>query len=168
MAEQNPPDEVTDENAPFEEARAQGQLPADELPRLGAVGDIVRKAVMAGVGAVFMTEEGIRKTVSELKLPKEALGYLSTQADRTRREASRIVRKELRRFLNSDAFKDQVSQFLSGMTLEIKAEIRLKPDQGGPKPEIDAQMNVKSSRPAKTRRSHDPRRYVGRSGVSCR
>jgi hypothetical protein len=150
VADQIPPEDVTDEHAPFEEPRSAGQLPADELPRLGAVGDLVRRAVMAGVGAVFLTEEGIRKTVSELKLPKEALGYLTNQADRTRREASRIVRKELRRFLNSEAFRDQVAHFLSGMTLEIKAEIRIKPQEGGPKPEVDATMNVKSASPSKS------------------
>jgi hypothetical protein len=107
------------------------------------LGDFVRRAVMAGVGAVFLTEEGIRKTVSELKLPKEALGYLSTQAERTRTEAGRVIRKEMRRFLNSDAFKQQIAHFLSGVTLEIKAEIRLKPDPAGPKPEVSAQVDVK-------------------------
>jgi hypothetical protein len=113
----------------------------------GGVGDLVRKAVMAGVGAVFLTEEGIRKTVSELKLPKEAFGYLASQADKTRQEASRIVRKELRRFLNSDAFKEQMMQALGGLTLEIKAEVRLKPDTRTPKPDVNARVRVKSTVP---------------------
>jgi hypothetical protein len=82
------------------------------------LGDFVRRAVMA-------------------------LGYLSTQAERTRTEAGRVIRKEMRRFLNSDAFKQQIAHFLSGVTLEIKAEIRLKPDPAGPKPEVSAQVDVK-------------------------
>jgi hypothetical protein len=113
--------------------------------QISGVGDLVRRAVMAGVGAVFLTEEGIRKTVSELKLPKEAFGYLATQADKTRQEASRVVRKELRRFLNSDAFKQQMIQALGGITLEIKAEVRLKPDPKSPKPDINAKVRVKAT-----------------------
>ncbi len=108
------------------------------------VADIVRRALMAGVGAVFLTEEGIRKTVSELKLPKEAFAYLASQAEKTRNEGSRMVRKELRRFLNSDAFKQQMAQALSGLTLEIKAEVRLKPS-ATPKPDIDTRVRVKAT-----------------------
>ena len=111
----------------------------------GGVGDLVRRAVMAGVGAVFMTEEGIRKTVSELKLPKEAFGYLASQADKTRTEGSRIVRKELRRFLNSEAFKEQLVSALGGVTLEIKAEVRLKPDSKMPKPDVNTKVRVKAT-----------------------
>jgi hypothetical protein len=143
MPDPKPPTNDTEPPIPDEE---------DPLPDVeeggkttGGVGEMVRRAVMAGVGAVFLTEEGIRKTVSELKLPKEALGYLAQQADRTRTEANRIVRKELRRFLNSEAFKQQIGQALSGLTLEIKAEVRLRPDVSGPKPDIQAKMRVKNS-----------------------
>ncbi len=99
--------------------------PEDQRP--GGVGDLVRRALLAGVGAVFMTEEQIRKGVQELKLPKEALGYVAGQAEKTRTEATRVLRKELRRFLNSTAFKDQLKELLTGITLEVKAEVRLKP-----------------------------------------
>lgn len=130
---------ITDEEGPMpepvvepEEARGQG------------VGDLVRRALLAGVGAVFMTEEGIRKSVAELKLPKEAFAYISTQAEKTRSEAGRVLRKEVRRFLNSDRFKQQLGDLLSGLTLEIKAEVRLKPDRkGGQTPEVDAEARIK-------------------------
>jgi hypothetical protein len=127
--------------------REEGPMPGgveDGNRHQGGVAELVRKAVMAGVGAVFLTEEGIRKSVSELKLPKEAFGYLANQADKTRQEASRIIRKELRRFLNSDAFKEQMMQALGGLTLEIKAEVRLKPDTRTPKPDVNARVRVKA------------------------
>lgn len=110
-------------------------------PRPAGVTDFVRRALQAGVGAVFMTEEQIRKSVQDLKLPKEALGYIAGQAEKTRSEASRVLRKELRRFLNSEAFRLQIAEMLSGVTLEIKAEVRLKP---GPTPSIEsARVRVK-------------------------
>jgi hypothetical protein len=145
MPDQKPPEPdkdlpITDEEEPLPDVEEGAKTPGP-----GGVAEMVRRALMAGVGAVFLTEEGIRKTVSELKLPKEALGYLAQQADKTRTEANRIVRKELRRFLNSDAFKQQIAQALSGLTLEIKAEVRLRPDAAGPKPDIQAKMRVKNS-----------------------
>lgn len=111
---------ISDEQTPMPEG--------GEEPRIPGLTEFVRRALTAGVGAVFMTEEGIRKTVADLKLPKEAFSYVAGQAERTRTEAGRILRKELRRFLNSEAFRDQLGQLVSGLTLEIKAEVRLKPD----------------------------------------
>jgi len=98
----------------------------DESSR-GGVADFVRRAVSSGVGALFTTEEQVRRAVGDLKLPKELLGSLAGQAERTRAEFSGVLRKELRRFLNSDAFKAQLLEMLSGVTLEVKAEVRLKP-----------------------------------------
>lgn len=135
---------ISDESSPMPDA-----LFGDE-PKNPGVAEMVRRALLAGVGAVFMTEEGIRKSVTELKLPKEAFGYLAGQAEKTRNEAGRILRKELRRFLNSDAFKEQVAQFVSGLTLEIKAEVRLRPDTQ--KPDGDFKVRVKSKPDESTKR----------------
>ena len=146
MPEQKPPDRIEREPIiPSEDDPMPSSGTEDNGRHPGGVGDLVRRAVMAGVGAVFLTEEGIRKTVSELKLPKEAFGYLASQAEKTRLEASRVVRKELRRFLNSEAFKQQMISALSGLTLEIKAEVRLKPGSTTPKPDINAKIRVKTS-----------------------
>jgi hypothetical protein len=47
----------------------------------GFVADAVRKAVLTGLGAVFLTEEGARKLAREWKLPKEIVGYVTAQAE---------------------------------------------------------------------------------------
>lgn len=139
-------DDNMDEDIPDE----QEPMPEDGDMQRGGVGELLRRAVLAGVGAVFLTEEGIRRSVTELKLPKEMFSYFAAQAERTRTDAGRVVRKELRRFLNSDAFKQQMAGLLSGLTLEIKAEVRLRPDaQGRPQPDVDASIGVKSKSPAR-------------------
>jgi len=103
--------------------------PDDEGVRLGGiVPDILRKAVVAGLGAVFMSEEGIRKLGSQLKLPKEALGFILSQADKTKVEVTRVIGEELRRFLNSELLRQELLQMLTGVTVEIKAEVKLRPD----------------------------------------
>ena len=61
------------------------ELPPEDDPKKlsGLVPDIVRRAVLTGVGALFMTEEGIRNLVGEMKLPKDALAFLVAQAARS-------------------------------------------------------------------------------------
>lgn len=127
------PAAITDEELP---------MPEDEGEPRGGVGEMVRRALLAGVGAVFMTEENIRKTMADLKVPKEAFSYLVGQADRTRTEATRILRNEVRRFLNSEAFRKELVRLLSGLTLEIKAEVRLRPE--GSREAFEGTLKVKA------------------------
>ncbi|TMA29979.1 MAG: hypothetical protein E6J78_00585 [Deltaproteobacteria bacterium] len=103
-------------------------LPPDELKKLsGLVPDIVRRAVLTGVGALFMTEEGLRNLVGEMKLPKDALGFLLAQADKTRSEVARVVTQEVRRFLESDRLRREIWKLLTSVSIEINATMNLKP-----------------------------------------
>ena len=108
-----------------------GELPhADEAARearLGFVPEFVRKVAVAGLGALFMTEEGIRNLAGQLKLPKEMLGYIVSQAEKTKDDLGRVVSEELRRFLQSEKLREELVRLVAGMTLEVKAELRLKP-----------------------------------------
>jgi hypothetical protein len=103
-------------------------LPPDEAKTLsGLVPDIVRRAVLTGVGALFMTEEGIRNLVGEMKLPKDALAFLLSQAEKTRTEVARVVTQETRRFLESDRLRREIWKLLTSVTLEVNATVQLKP-----------------------------------------
>jgi hypothetical protein len=127
-------------------------VPEPDDPELlrsgGFVPDIVRRAVLTGVGALFMTEEGIRKSVGDLKLPKDALSFLASQAERTRGEVARVVTQEVRRFLESETLRREVMKLLTGVTLEVNATLQLKP---GGKPGIKARIRRKGTG-ARTRR----------------
>jgi hypothetical protein len=103
-------------------------LPPEEMKKLsGIVPDIVRRAVLTGVGALFMTEEGIRNLVGDMKMPKDALAFLIGQADKTRSEVARVVTQEVRRFLESETLRREIWKLLNGITLEVNATIHLKP-----------------------------------------
>lgn len=93
----------------------------------GMLPDLVKRAVLTGVGALFMGEEGIRKIAGELKLPKDVLAFLVTQADRTRTEVARVVTAEVRRFLESETLRREVWKLLTSVTLEVNATVQLKP-----------------------------------------
>lgn len=95
----------------------------------GVIPDFVRKVAVAGLGAVFMTEEGIRNLAGQLKLPKEALTYVLGQAADTKDQIGRVLSEEIRRFLQSEKLRDEFLKALAGMTVEIKAEVKLIPDR---------------------------------------
>ncbi|ADO72132.1 hypothetical protein [Stigmatella aurantiaca] len=113
---------------------------AEREGRPGFVPEFVRKAAVAGLGAIFMTEEGIRSLAGQLKLPKEMLGHIVSQAEKTKDEIGRVLTEEIRRFLQSEKLREEFLKLISGMTLEVKAQIRLVPsdekplekEEGGP------------------------------------
>jgi hypothetical protein len=104
------------------------ELTPEDAKRLsGLVPDVVRRAVLTGVGALFMTEEGIRNAVGELKLPKDALAFLLSQAEKSRAEVARVVTQEVRRFLEGETLQRELWKLLTSVTLEVNASIQLKP-----------------------------------------
>ncbi len=102
---------------------------ADSDEKKGFVPDFVRRMAWAGIGAVFMSEEGIRRLAGQLKLPKEALGFLLGQAEKTKDEIGRVVSEEVRKLLQSDRLRDELLRMIAGMTIEVKAEVKLVPDR---------------------------------------
>src|SRR5216683_6927030 len=87
---------------------------ADEKEgKLSFVPELVKRVAVAGLGALFMTEEGIRSLAGQLKLPKEVLGFIVSQADRTKDELGRMLSDEVRRFLQSDRFREEFLKLLA-------------------------------------------------------
>lgn len=120
----------------------------DERSRPKPVSELVRKALVSGVGALFMTEEGIRSVVKELKLPKDALASALAQAEKTKADVVRIVGQEVNAFLRSAQVREEMLKVLSELRLEIRAEVSFKP-KGGAKeneeedPELDASIRLR-------------------------
>jgi hypothetical protein len=124
-------DEHPPETPPPEKQRERGRM--DFIP------DIVRRTFYAGLGAVFTTEEGIRKIASDLKLPKDVANYLIQQAAASKDELFRVVGKELRGFLESVNISGELQKLLTSLSFEIKTEIRFIPNEqaiGGVKPDV--------------------------------
>ena len=119
----------------------------------GPIVELMRKVAFAGLGALFMTEEGIRSLAGQLKLPKEALGFVLSQAERTKDEVGRVLSEEVRRFLRSDKLRAEFLQLLSGMKVEVTAHVRLVPDAEhkpgeAPRPRVEV-TGVKTKGPRK-------------------
>lgn len=130
--------------------------PAEDAAGGGAAGvrglfpDAVKKALLAGVGALFMTEEGARRLAREWRLPKEIVGFVGQQAAGAKDEILRVLSDEIRRFLESEVVRREFWKALSAMAVEVKAEIRLVPaEDGRPRPEVKAQVRPRRARPAR-------------------
>jgi hypothetical protein len=126
-------------------------LGAEPAGGRGLIPDSVKKAILAGVGALFMTEEGARRLAREWKLPKEVIGFIGQQAQSAKDEVLRVLSEEIRHFLQSDVMRRELGRVLEGMAIEVNAQIRLKrSDDGGARPEVSA--TVRTHRPAAARR----------------
>jgi hypothetical protein len=122
--------------------------PADDGGLRGSIADGVKKALLAGVGALFLTEEGARRIARDWKLPKDLAAYVGQQATSAKEELLRLFSDEFRRFLESDQVRREFWKALSENSIEIHAEIRLRPaGEGPPRPEVTA--SVKPKRPAR-------------------
>lgn len=116
-------------------------------PPLGFIGDVVRKAVLTGVGALFLTEEGARKLAREWKLPKDLATYLVSQAAGAKDEILRVVGSEMRRFFESEAFRREIERFLGSVAIQVNAEIQLKPASPRSKPGVKATVKPHFRKP---------------------
>ena len=125
---------------PRTSARDEARSARDKRGRLEQfIPDIVKRTFYAGLGAVFTTEEGIRKIASDLKLPKDVANYLIQQAASSKDELFRVVGKELRGFLETVNISGELQKLLTSLSFEIKTEIRFIPNDeavGGVKPDV--------------------------------
>jgi len=88
----------------------------------------VKRTLLTGASAVFMTEEGIRNALMEMKMPKNVIAAAVAQADKTKREVSIMIAKEVRHFLDRIKVEDIIQKALAGQKIEIKATIRFMGD----------------------------------------
>ncbi|WP_242361625.1 MULTISPECIES: hypothetical protein [Anaeromyxobacter] len=103
----------------------------------GLIPEAVKKAILAGVGAVFMTEEGARRLARDWKLPKDVIAFVGNQAHAAKDEILRAVSDEIRGFLQSEALRREFLNALADRTIEVKMEIRVRPDaEGAPRAEV--------------------------------
>jgi hypothetical protein len=95
------------------------------------IGDLARRALTSGIGAMFMSEEALRTSFGDMKLPKEAMGYLVAQADKTKRDIIDVVGRETGAFLSKLEFEKVIAKMLANTTFEIETRIRIIPKADG-------------------------------------
>jgi len=106
---------------------------------------ILRRSIISGLNTA-LSDDGIRGAVSEKNIPKEAVGFVLSQADNTRREILRIVSREVRTFLENVDFGGELAKILTTLSFEIRTEVRFIPNDEALKPNIRNRVKVKRIR----------------------
>ncbi len=114
--------------------------------------DLVKRALFLGAGMLFMTEEGVRKVLGEINLPREAVSYVIKQSDKSKKEFFAIFQRELNRFLSRVDVARLSKEVLDGISVEINAKVtlRTKVEDNSLSVSMD---QLKTSRPKKKPRS---------------
>jgi hypothetical protein len=88
--------------------------------------EMVKRALFLGAGMLFMTEEGVRKILGEVNLPREAVSYLIKQSDKSKKEFFSIFQRELNRFLSRVDVTRLSKEVLDGISVEVNAKVTLR------------------------------------------
>jgi hypothetical protein len=99
----------------------------DDDGRLDPKG-LLHRALLTGVSAVMLTEEGIRNALGELRVPKETIGNLAQQAERSRREIFQALSGDVKGFLKSFDAAGTLRKALTGLRLEVRADVKFIDD----------------------------------------
>ncbi|HKY64131.1 MAG TPA: hypothetical protein VJR29_12005 [bacterium] len=89
----------------------------------GGLPEVAKRILLTGLGAIFMTEEGIRKSLGEMKMPKEAMGYVLDTVLKQKDELLTLVGGELSKFLSKIKVHEEVQKALSGLQLHLDAKL---------------------------------------------
>lgn len=88
--------------------------------------EMVKKVLAIGIGAAFLTEESIRNTVKDFKLPKEIITGLLQGAAKSKDEITSRVSNEVIKIIQKIDFVKEASRFVENHKFKISAEIDIQ------------------------------------------
>ena len=91
--------------------------------------ELVKRFVETGVERLADSPETVRQWANELRLPKEVLNAILTHVEDAKSEIFKVVVREVREFLERANLADEISRVLTGVTLEVKTQVRFVPNE---------------------------------------
>lgn len=103
----------------------------NESPKFRGVSDVIKRLFAVGSSAAFLTEEGIKAALGDIKLPKELLKPLLESAMSSKQQilnrVSQEVADEMIKMINSTDFQKDVLKFLETHRFKMSIEIDKRP-----------------------------------------
>ncbi|MFO1520132.1 MAG: hypothetical protein U1F57_10795 [bacterium] len=93
----------------------------------GSLSEMARKVILTGLGAIFMTEESIRNALSDMKLPKDAMGFVIDQAKKQKDDLISVVAAEVSKFFSQVKVHEEIQKALSALQVHIDARLSFTP-----------------------------------------
>ncbi len=97
----------------------------------GLVPDTMKKMFFTSLGALFLTEDSIRTSLNELKIPKDMVGYLVSQSSKSKKELYQAIAREFAGIFASADMEEVLRNALSGMTVEMEVKINFSSRKEG-------------------------------------
>lgn len=94
----------------------------------------------------LVSEDGIRSTLLDRGMPREAVGFILGQVDGTRKEVVRIVSREVRFFLENMDLGGELTKILTSVSFEIRTEVRFIPNDASVRPSMKNRVRVKGAK----------------------
>ena len=98
-----------------------------ESSKFKGISDIIKRLFAVGSSAAFLTEEGIKAALGDIKLPKELLKPLLDSAMSSKQQilnrVSQEVAAEMIKMINSTDFQKNVLKFLETHRFKMNIEI---------------------------------------------
>ena len=92
-----------------------------------SLNEIIRKTISVGIGAAFMTEEAVKKVLSDAPLPKEIMQGLIQQARTSKVKLNEIVTDEIKNQLSKVNPSTIIEEILKNNNIEVNATFTLAP-----------------------------------------
>ncbi len=87
--------------------------------------EVVKRVMSVGLGAAFMTEESIRNTLGDIKLPKEVLTSILQGASRSKEDFLNKIGNETIKLISKIDFVKEASRFVEEHKFHIVADIEV-------------------------------------------
>jgi len=87
------------------------------------VPDMVKKLILVGIGGVMLTEEAVRKILSELNLSKEIVSLVISQTNKAKDEVVKTVSEEFRQLIKKVNIKKELEKALKDTKIKVQLEI---------------------------------------------
>lgn len=125
----------------------------DSNEKNGRMGDTLKKILATGVSAAFMTEEGIRKLVGDLHLPKETMSVLLQGAARSKEELMNRVSREIISIISKIDFVKEASRFVEEHKFKVVAEVEVVKKDHAASLDPESKIDIKLGSQKKGRKS---------------
>jgi len=85
--------------------------------------DVVKKMILVSIGGVMLTEEAVRKILSELNISKEIVSLVLSQTNKAKDEVVKTVSEEFRQLLGKVDIKNEIEKVLKDTKIKVQLEI---------------------------------------------
>lgn len=85
--------------------------------------DMVKKMILVSIGGVMLTEEAVRKILSELNLSKEIVSLVVSQTNKAKDEVVKTVSEEFRQLIKKVNIKKELEKALKDTKIKVQLEI---------------------------------------------